>query len=102
MKSVRVYLVFWLSGLIAGVILVERWRRNGDIDVAAEPTTPGTLDGSPGSTGPTGPAKKPNLVGLVVTGAKLDAERVRQRVTQAKGPAAGASPATGSADSSAQ
>jgi hypothetical protein len=102
MKSVRVYLVFWLSGLIAGVILVERWRRNGDIDVAAEPTTPGTLDGSPGSTGPTGPAKKPNLVGLVVTGAKLDAERVRQRVTQGKGPAAGASPATGSADSSAQ
>ncbi len=102
MKSVRVYLVFWLSGLIAGVILVERWRRNGDIDVAAEPTTPGTIDGSPGSTGPTGPAKKPNLVGLVVTGAKLDAERVRQRVTQAKGPAAGASPATGSADSSAQ
>ena len=102
MKSVRVYLVFWLSGLIAGVILVERWRRNGDLDVAAEPTTPGTLDGSPGSTGPTGPAKKPNLVGLVVTGAKLDAERVRQRVTQAKGPAAGASPATGSADSSAQ
>jgi len=102
MKSVRVYLVFWLSGLIAGVILVERWRRNGDLDVAAEPTTPGTLDGSPGSTGSTGPAKKPNLVGLVVTGAKLDAERVRQRVTQAKGPAAGASPATGSADSSAQ
>ncbi len=102
MKSVRVYLVFWLSGLIAGVILVERWRRNGDIDVAAEPTTPGTLDGSPGFTGSTGPAKKPNLVGLVVTGAKLDAERVRQRVTQAKGPAAGASPVTGSADSSAQ
>ena len=53
MKSVRVYLVFWLSGLIAGVILVERWRRNGDLDVAAEPTTPGTLDGSPGSTGST-------------------------------------------------
>ena len=102
MKSVRVYLVFWLSGLIAGVILVERWRRNGDLDVAAEPTTPGTLDGSTGSTGSTAPAKKPNLVGLVVTGAKLDAERVRQRVTQAKGPAAGASPATGSADSSAQ
>ena len=102
MKSVRVYLVFWLSGLVAGVILVERWRRNGDLDVAAEPTTPGTLDGSPGFTGSTGPAKKPNLVGLVVTGAKLDAERVRQRVTQGKGPAAGASPATGSADSSAQ
>ena len=102
MKSVRVYLVFWLSGLIAGVILVERWRRNGDLDVAAEPTTPGTLDGSTGSTGSTAPAKKPNLVGLDVTGAKLDAERVRQRVTQAKGPAAGASPATGSADSSAQ
>ena len=37
MKSVRVYLVFWLSGLIAGVILVERWRRNGDLAVVVEP-----------------------------------------------------------------
>ncbi len=82
----RVYLVFWLSGLIAGVILVERWRRNGDLAVVVvEPGTPETLDGSTTSAGSSAPAKKPNLVGLVVTGAKIDAERVRQRVTSGKG-----------------
>ena len=91
MKSVRIYLVFWLSGLIAGVILVERWRRNGDLAVVVEPGTSDTVGSSPSrsgnwaSAGSSTPAKKPNLVGLVVTGAKLDAERVRQRVTSSKG-----------------
>ena len=81
----KVYLTFWLSGLIVGVILVERWRRNGDLYVVVEPVTPETLDGAPSRAASSTPAKKPNLVGLVVTGAKLDAERVRQRVTSATG-----------------
>ena len=29
MNSMKMYLAFWLSGLIAGVVLVERWRRRG-------------------------------------------------------------------------
>ncbi len=86
----RVYLVFWLSGLLAGVILVERWRRNGEDYVPVQPVVPGTLDGSPSYTAPSAPAKRPNLVGLVVTGAKLDAERVRQRVSKDKAPTADA------------
>jgi hypothetical protein len=86
MKSMRVYLVFWLSGLLAGVILVERWRRNGEVSVPVEPGVPDPLGSSIGSTGSVAPAKRPNLVGLVVNGAKLDAERVRQRVAQAKKP----------------
>lgn len=93
----RVYLVFWLSGLIAGVILVERWRRNGDLAVVVDPGTPETLDSSPSGAGSSAPTKKPNLVGLVVTGAKIDAERVRQRVTSAKG---STDPATGMPTSS--
>jgi hypothetical protein len=97
MKAMRVYLVFWLSGLIAGVILVERWRRNGDLAVVVEPGTPQTLDSSPSQAGSSAPAKKPNLVGLVVSGAKIDAERVRQRVTSAKGSTA---QATGTSTSS--
>jgi len=102
MKSVRVYLVFWLSGLLAGVILVERWRRNGDLYVPVEPT-PETLDTSIGSTGSSAPAKRPNVVGLVVTGAKLDAARVKQRVAQTRGAGTSTSPdsAAGSADDSA-
>ena len=93
----RVYLVFWLSGLLAGVILVERWRRNGEVSVPLEPGTPETLGSSPGSTGPSAPAKRPNIVGLVVTGAKLDAERVKQRVAQTKRSGAGTSTPTESA-----
>jgi hypothetical protein len=84
MKSMRVYLVFWLSGLLAGVILVERWRRNGEGYVPVEPAVPDTLEGSPSSTAPSTPAKRPNLVGLVVTGAKLDADRVKRRVASNK------------------
>ena len=100
----RVYLVFWLSGLLAGVILVERWRRNGEVSVPLEPGTPETLGSSPGSTGPSAPAKRPNIVGLVVTGAKLDAERVKQRVASTKrsDTATSAESAAGSATSSAE
>jgi hypothetical protein len=91
MKSMRLYLVFWLSGLIAGVILVERWRRNGDLSVVVvEPGTPETVGSSASRVGSSTPAKKPNLVGLVVSGAKIDAERVRQRVSSAKGSSASA------------
>ena len=39
----RVYLVFWLSGLLAGVILVERWRRNGEVSVPVVGTAAGQV-----------------------------------------------------------
>jgi len=86
MKVMRVYLVFWLSGMIAGVILMERWRRHGGRYVPVEPGMAGPLDVSPEPSSASAPAKKPNVVGLVVAGAKLDAERVKQRVAQAKRP----------------
>lgn len=86
----KFYLVLWLSGLLVGMILVERWRRNGDLHAPVDPGVPdgvsGPLDASAASTGSSAPAKRPNVVGLVVTGAKLDAERVKQRVTKAKRP----------------
>ena len=53
MKSLKVYLMFWVSGLVVGVVLVERWRRTGQIiptpdsvEEAAE-----TAAASPGSGG---------------------------------------------------
>jgi hypothetical protein len=83
MKSMRIFLVFWVSGLIAGVILMERWRRHGGRYVPVE-AIPRSLDESPTDAVSTTPAGKPNLVGLVVTGAKLDAERVKQRLGSSK------------------
>ena len=79
MTSMRFLLVAWLSGIVAGVVLMERWRRHGgqyvpvdSIEASVDTTTPGTA--SPASN------RRPNVVGLVVTGAKLDAERVRRRL----------------------
>ncbi len=56
MDSIKLNLKFWLAGLIAGVILMERWRRHGG-QIAAD---------------------KPNVSASIVTGAKADAERVKQ------------------------
>lgn len=79
MKSMRMLLMVWVSGIIAGVVLMERWRRRGvnyvpleTLEVSAETTTPGSTS-----------TRIPNVVGLVVTGAKLDAERVRRRLRPA-------------------
>jgi hypothetical protein len=78
MNSMKMYLAFWLSGLIAGVVLVERWRRRGGTYVPAEPSGQNVLDTLPQATVPKVPASASNLVDLVVTGAKLDLDSVRQ------------------------
>ena len=31
MKGLKVNLMFWVCGLVVGVVLVERWRRTGQI-----------------------------------------------------------------------
>lgn len=77
MKSIRAFAIFWLSGVIAGVVLMERWRRHGGRYVPVEPEAPAFSSVTVASTGSAG---QPNVVRLVVTGAKLDAERVRQRL----------------------
>jgi len=77
MRSIRAFVIFWLSGVIAGVVLMERWRRHGGRYVPAEPEASAFSSVPVASAGPAG---QPNVVRLVVTGAKLDAERVRQRL----------------------
>jgi len=77
MKSMRILLVVWLSGIIAGVVLMERWRRHGGRYVPVETIEVSVETSPPGSMSAT---RRPNVVGLVVTGAKLDAERVRRRL----------------------
>jgi len=77
MKSIRAFAIFWLSGVIAGVVLMERWRRHGGRYMPVEPESPAFSSVTVASTGSAG---QPNVVRLVMAGAKLDAERVRQRL----------------------
>jgi hypothetical protein len=84
MNTMRNYLAFWVAGLLAGMILMERWHRSAD---GPEPSNSEAIQ-SHGDASPTVKPKAPmdvsNLVNLVVTGAKLDVQSVRRRVTQAR------------------
>jgi len=84
MKSMRAYLIFWLSGAIAGIILMERWRRHGGRYVPAEPIPTVDVEAPPSGPLPTAAANAASVVGHVVAGAKLDAERVVQRLRPSK------------------
>jgi hypothetical protein len=76
MDSVKTYLVIWLSGMVAGLVLLERWRRMGghtdletaNVGDAIQPDTASTTSE---------PAEKPKVTALIVTGAKADVERAR-------------------------
>jgi hypothetical protein len=72
MDSVKINLKIWLAGLIAGVILMERWRRYGARKI---PQEGGDVSST---TTPTVSADKPKVSTSIVTGAKADAERVKQ------------------------
>ena len=36
MKSIQTNLMFWVAGLVAGLVLMERWRRHGGRYVPVE------------------------------------------------------------------
>jgi hypothetical protein len=95
MKFMRAFLIVWLAGVVAGAVLMERWRRHGGRYMPVEPESAP----SPIAVVATPSAGQPNVVRLVVAGAKLDAERVRQRLGQAK---SNRQSAPGSAGSGAQ
>jgi len=83
MDSIKTNLKFWLAGLIAGVILVERWRRYGGRNIPAQASTVS--------------ADKPKVSKSIVTGAKADAERVRrllERTTPPSSETVGSQPST--------
>lgn len=93
MKSMRAFLIVWLAGVVAGVVLMERWRRHGGRYMPVEPAASVTSASTVASTVDPG---HPNVVRLVVVGAKLDAERVRHRLRQAKSSRQSAPASTGS------
>ena len=76
-KTVKTYLVVWLSGVIAGLVLVERWRRQGARAVPAAEPTGGATETTVVTTISSTPVEKPTLSALIATGLKADAQRVR-------------------------
>jgi hypothetical protein len=71
MKSMKTYLVVWLSGMIAGFILMERWQRTSghEVPAAETDTASTTLKVS---------AERPKVSAVVVAGATADVERARR------------------------
>ena len=97
MDSIKINLKFWLAGLIAGVVLVERWRRYGGRNVPVAESVRGDVEASSKTTAPTVSADKPKVSASIVTGAKADAERVRRwlgRATPSPPETVGSPPST--------
>ena len=64
MESMNLNFKFWLAGVIAGVVLVTRWRRFGK---RAETTS----------------SDKPKASAAIAAGAKADAERLKRFLERA-------------------
>ena len=80
MNSIKMYLAGFFAGLVAGVLLVERWRRTGSRLIAAEEDAPHDADAANAGTTRATAAAKPKPVASIVAGAKADAGRARQVV----------------------
>jgi hypothetical protein len=81
MRSIKVNLMFWVAGWVAGVILMERWRRHGGRYVPVESVD--AVAASSASTVPSASDGKRRTSALIVAGAKADAERIRRLLNQA-------------------
>ena len=77
MKSIKPYILGWLSGLLTGLILVERWNRKGALHFleADEVEQLLELDASTTATGV--PASQPTATAAIIAAARADAERAR-------------------------
>jgi hypothetical protein len=79
MKSIKLNAMFWLAGLVAGVVLMERWRRHGGRYVPVQDVGDG-FD-APATPGSAVSKSKPKTSARILSGAKADAERARDSVT---------------------
>ena len=77
MDSLKTYLVIWLSGMVAGLVLLERWRRMGGHTDLAMANVGDAIEPDTASATPPEPAEKPKVTALIATGAKADIERAR-------------------------
>ena len=98
MKSLKVYLMFWVSGLVVGVVLVERWRRTGQLL-----PTPDSVEDAGETTAvivaPADAADKQKLPTVLVAGAKADLIHVRRLIIRTVPPAVRRYPSKGAGPS---
>jgi len=78
MNKLKTHLIVWLAGLIAGLILMERWQRQTDLQLLED-----GVDDADETKAERTPAKaladaQPRVTTVIVAGAKADAERARQ------------------------
>ncbi len=70
MKKIRPYLIVWVTGVVAGVVMTERWRRTGAYDPAAQ------NDGHAAGQGTQVAADEPTVAAAIIVGAKSDVQHV--------------------------
>ena len=97
MDSLKTYLVVWLSGMVAGLVLLMRWQHLGSsaVPLAANGDEAGA-DVSESATSP-GPTQNPSLTTAMIKGAKADMDHAR-RLVQKVTPSWGATASSSAAD----
>ena len=82
MKALKPYLVGWVSGLLTGLIMMERWHRKGVLHfLEPDGVEPGVELGEP--TTAKVPGDQPTVTGVIVAAAKADAGRARELLLRA-------------------
>jgi hypothetical protein len=80
MNTARTYAILWLSGLIAGVIVMERWRRTGKRLIPTASSTRDDAAQPAGTASSTSSRGTPAVSWILVAGARSDARRAQQFV----------------------
>jgi hypothetical protein len=75
MDSVKMFLSGWLSGVVVGLILSERWRRAAGLRTPEAEAVEGAVGTDAAMKSSAEPARAPTVI---VAGAKADAERAVQ------------------------
>jgi hypothetical protein len=78
MDSLKTYLIVWLSGLVVGLALMERWHRAGGLSVPPAENLGEAVETDTASTAEKVSADHPRVSAVIVAGAKADAQRARQ------------------------
>jgi hypothetical protein len=82
MDSLKTYLTVWLSGVVVGLVLMERWHRTSELSVPAAETVGEAVDADAETIPTTASTDHPKVTAVIVAGAKADAQRARQLLEQ--------------------
>ena len=82
MKALKPYLFGWLSGLLVGLILMERWHRKGARHFLEADSVEQAVESDAANTSPQLSAAQPRASAVVVAAAKADAQSALQLVAR--------------------